>query len=57
MAPLRVAQNIPLYGLAFTIVLLSSVTAPVPETAPASALPFSVAPLTIVIEVFARMVP
>ena len=57
MAPLRVAQNIPLYGLAFTIVLLSSVTAPVPETAPASALPFSVAPLTIVIEVFAKMVP
>jgi len=57
-APNHLTPNtVALYGVANTTVLSSIVTAPVPETAPASALPFSLAPLTSVIEVFARMVP
>jgi len=56
MAPLRARAEYPSL-VAFTTVLSSIVTAPVPEMAPASALPFSVAPLTSFIEVFARMVP
>ena len=37
--------------------LVSKVTAPLGTTAPASALPFSIAPVVTVIDVFARMVP